>query len=152
MKTILEDLDQPQDKEKQISVNTKRLSGNMDQLSGKKEPESGRTELEPGKTELSSGKEKPVLGNANQLPGNNDRLLGKADLETEPSSGKAEPGPSNGCRLWEELEPIFGEEDNEESVTKKSESRNVGSPVDEGKMEPMKEYDSFKGGDMIWTD
>jgi hypothetical protein len=79
------------------------------------------------------GKEKPVLGNANQLPGNVDRLLGKANLETEPSLGKAEPGPSYGCRLQEELEPISGEEDNEESVTKKSESGNVGSPVDEEK-------------------
>jgi hypothetical protein len=47
--------------------------------------------------------------------------------------GKAEPGPCYGCRLQEELEPISGEEDNEESVTKKSESGNVGSPVDEEK-------------------
>jgi hypothetical protein len=78
--------------------------------------------------------EKPVLGNTNQLPGNIDRLSGKADPETE------------------ELEPISGEEDNEESVTKKSGSRNVGSPVDEEKMEPMKEYDSVKGGDTIQAD
>jgi hypothetical protein len=68
-------------------------------------------------TEPSSGKEKWVLGNANQLPGNVDRLSGKADQETEPSSGNAEPGPSYGCGLQEELEPILGEEDNEESVT-----------------------------------
>jgi hypothetical protein len=46
----------------------------------------------------------------------------------------------------------FGKEDNEESVTKKSESENVGSLVDEEKMEPMKEYDSVKGGGMIRTD
>jgi hypothetical protein len=78
--------------------------------------------------------EKPVLGNTNQLPGNIDRLSGKADPETE------------------ELEPISGEEDNEESVTKKSGSRNVGSPVDEEKMEPMKEYDSVKRGDTIQAD
>jgi hypothetical protein len=50
------------------------------------------------------------------------------------------------------LEPISGEEENEESITKKSESRNVGSPTDEEKMEPMKEYELVKGGDMIRTD
>jgi hypothetical protein len=53
------------------------------------------------------------------------------------------------CGLREELELISGEEDNEESVTKKSEFRNVGSPVDEEKIESMKEYDSVKGGDTI---
>jgi hypothetical protein len=67
-------------------------------------------------------------------------------------SGKAEPGSSYGCGLREELEPILGKENNEESVTKKSESRNVGSPVDERKTEPMKEYDSVKDGSMIWID
>jgi hypothetical protein len=50
------------------------------------------------------------------------------------------------------LEPISGEEDNEESVTKKSMSENVRSPVDEEKMEPMKEYDSVKAGGMMRTD
>jgi hypothetical protein len=50
------------------------------------------------------------------------------------------------------LEPILRKEDNEESVTKKSESTNIGSPVDEEKMEPMKEYDSVKGGGTIQTD
>jgi hypothetical protein len=50
------------------------------------------------------------------------------------------------------LEPILGKENNEESVTKKSEFRNVGSPVDEGKTESMKEYDSVKDGSTIWTD
>jgi hypothetical protein len=50
------------------------------------------------------------------------------------------------------LEPILGKENNEESVTKKSEFRNVGSPVDEGKIESMKEYDSVKDGSTIWTD
>jgi hypothetical protein len=50
------------------------------------------------------------------------------------------------------LEQISGEEDNEELVARKSESWNVGSHVDEGKMEPMKEYDSVKGGDMIHID
>jgi hypothetical protein len=50
------------------------------------------------------------------------------------------------------LEPILGKENNEESVTKKCESRNVGSPVDDEKMEPMKEYDSVKGGGTIQTD
>jgi hypothetical protein len=50
------------------------------------------------------------------------------------------------------LEPISGKEDNEELVTKKSESRNVGSPVDEEKTEPMKEYDSVKGCGMICID
>jgi hypothetical protein len=74
--------------------------------------------------------------------------LGKADPGIEPSSGKVEPGPSYRCGLREESEPISGEENNEESVTKKSESKNVGSPIDEEKMEPMKEYDSVKGGDM----
>jgi hypothetical protein len=148
-KLILEDSNQLRDKEKLIPGNAKWLPGNTDRLSGKIELESGRTELEPGKTEPSSGKEKPVLGNANQLPGNIDRLSGKVDPETEPSLGKAEPGWSCGCGLREELEPISNKEDNEESVTKKGESRNVGSPVDEGKMEPMKEYDSVKDGSMI---
>jgi hypothetical protein len=66
--------------------------------------------------------------------------------------GKAEQGPSYRCWLWEELELISSRGDNEESVTKKSESSNVGSPADEEKMEPMKEYDSFKGGGTIQTD
>jgi hypothetical protein len=35
---------------------------------------------------------------------------------------------------------------------KKSESGNIGSPVDEEKMELMKEYDSVKGGDTIRAD
>jgi ribonuclease HI len=64
-KSILEDSDQLQDKEKLIPDNTKRLPSNMDHLPGKTEPESGRTELEPGKTEPSSSKEKPILGNTN---------------------------------------------------------------------------------------
>jgi hypothetical protein len=66
--------------------------------------------------------------------------------------GKAEPEPSYGCGLQEELEPISGEEDNAESVTKKSLSGNVGSPVDEEKTVLMKEYDSVKGGDTIRID
>jgi hypothetical protein len=66
--------------------------------------------------------------------------------------GKVEPGPSYGCRLWEELELISGKENNEELITKKSESGNIGSPVDEGKMELMKEYDSVKDGSTIRTD
>jgi hypothetical protein len=49
------------------------------------------------------------------------------------------------------MEPISGKENNEESVTKKCESGNVGSPVEE-EMEPMKEYDSVKGGGTIQTD
>jgi hypothetical protein len=138
-KWILEDSDRLRGKEKPILGNTKRLPGNTDWLSGKTEPESVRTESEPGKTELSSGKEKPVLGNAIQLLGNVDQLSGKADSGIEPSSGKEELGPSYGCGLWEELEPTSGKEDSEESVTKKSESGNIGSPVDEEKMEPMKE-------------
>jgi hypothetical protein len=66
--------------------------------------------------------------------------------------GKAEPEPTYGCGLREEMKLILGEEDNEESVTKKSKSGNVGSTVDKEKLEPMKEYDSVKGGDMIRTD
>jgi hypothetical protein len=53
--------------------------------------------------------------------------------------------------LQEELEPISGKENNEESVTKKRESRNIGSPIDEGKTELM-EYDSVNDGSMIQTD
>jgi hypothetical protein len=97
-------------------------------------------------------KEKLILSNAKRLLANTDWLSGKADLETELSLDKAESGPSYGCRLREELELISGEEENEESVTKKSESGNGGSPADEEKMEPMKEYDSVKGGDVIRTD
>jgi hypothetical protein len=37
-------------------------------------------------------------------------------------------------------------------LLRKSESGNIGSPVDEEKMEPMKEYDSVKGGVIIRTD
>jgi hypothetical protein len=80
------------------------------------------------------------------------RLSGKADPGIDPGSGKAEPGPSYGCGLQEESEPILGKENNEGLVTKKSESENVGSPIDEEKMEPMKEYDLVKGGGMIRTD
>jgi hypothetical protein len=130
-KLILEDSNQVRDKEKSIPGNVKRLSGNADHLSEKIEPKTGSTESEPGKRESSSGKEKPVLGNAIQLPGNVDRLLEKADPEVELSLGKAELGPSYGCGLREELEPILGKENNEESVTKKSESGNNVSPVDE---------------------
>jgi hypothetical protein len=95
-------------------------------------------------------KEKPIPGNVKRLPSNTDRLSGK----TKPESGRieSEPRPSYGCGLWEELEPISGEEDNEESITNKSESGNIGSPIDKEKMELMKEYDSVKGGDMIRTD
>jgi hypothetical protein len=50
------------------------------------------------------------------------------------------------------LKLILGEEDSEESVTKKSMSENVGSTVDEEKMELMKEYDSVKGDGAIQTD
>jgi hypothetical protein len=151
-KLILEGSNQLRDKEKPISGNAKWLPGNRDRLSGKTESETRRTESEPGKIESSSGKEKPVLGSANQLPGNIDRLSRKADPETELSSGKAKPGPSYGCGLREELEPISSEEDNEESVAKKSESGNVGSLIDEGKIELMKECDSVKGSDTIRTD
>jgi hypothetical protein len=78
-----------------------------------------------------------------------DWLLGKADPGTEPGLGKVEPRPTYGCGLWEGLEPILGKENSEESITKTSESGNVGSPVDEEKMEPVKEYDSVKGGGTI---
>jgi hypothetical protein len=93
-----------------------------------------------------------VLGNANQLPSNIDRLLGKAKPGIELGSGKVEPGPCYGCGLREELEAISCKEDNKELVTKKSESGNVVSPVDEEKTEPMKEFDSVKGGGTIQTD
>jgi hypothetical protein len=92
------------------------------------------------------------MGNTDQLPGNIDWLSGKANPGTESGSGKAEPGLSYGCGLREELEPISGKENNDESVTKKSESGNVGSHVDEEKKEPMKEYDSVKGGGTIQAD
>jgi hypothetical protein len=151
-KPILEDSDRLRGKEKLISGNAKRLSGNTDRLFGKIEPESGRTESEPGKMELSSGKEKLVLGNSNWLSGNIDQLSEKTYPGTEPGSGTAELGPSYGCRLREEWEPILGKEDNEESVTKKSESGNVGPPIDEEKKEPMKEYDLVKGGGTIRID
>jgi hypothetical protein len=65
---------------------------------------------------------------------------------------KAEPGPSSGYGLREELEPISSKESNEELVTGKTKSGNIGSPIDEGKTEPMKEYDSVKDGSMMQTD
>jgi hypothetical protein len=136
-KPMLEDFDQLQCKNKPISGNVKRLPGNTDRLSGKIEPESGRTESKPGKIEPSSIKEKLVLGNANQLSGNMDWLSGKADPGTELGSGKAKLGPSYRCGLREEFEPISGKDYNEELVTKKSESGNVGSPVVEEKMDLM---------------
>jgi hypothetical protein len=40
----------------------------------------------------------------------------------------------------------------EESVTKKDEVEKDGSPLDEGKMKPIMEGDSVKGGDTIRTD
>jgi hypothetical protein len=57
------------------------------------------------------------------------------------------------------VEPISDKEDNEESVTKKSESENDGWPVDKEKMKPMKEDDSVKvvvrsgliGGCHFWS-
>jgi ribonuclease HI len=150
-KPTLEDSDLLWDKEQLILGNAKWLPGNTDRLLRKIEPGSGRIESEPGKTKPISVKEKPVLGNANQLSGNEDRLSGKSDLETEPSLGKVEPGPSYRWGLWEELEPISGEEHNEESITKKSNFENIGSPADEEKLEPIMEYDSMKGGEMIWT-
>jgi hypothetical protein len=77
------------------------------------------------------------------------RSKGKPILEDlDLLRGNAKSGPSYECGLREELEPILGKENNEELVTKKSESGNVGSPVDEEKTEPMKEYDSVKGGDL----
>jgi hypothetical protein len=111
----------------------------------------GRTKSKPGKTEPSY-KEKLILGNTNELLGNVDRLSRKANPGTEPGSGKVEPVPSYECGLREELEPILCKENNEESVTKKSESENVGSPVDEEKMELMEEYDLVKGGGTIRID
>jgi hypothetical protein len=92
------------------------------------------------------------LGNENQLSCNVDRLSGKVDPAIELGSGKAELRPSYGCGLREELEPVSGREENEELVTKKSESRNVGSPIDEEKTEPMKEYNLVKGCGMIQID
>jgi hypothetical protein len=77
--------------------------------------------------------EKPILGNTNQLSGNVDWLSGRADLGPESDSNKAEQGPSYGCGLLEELELILDNEDNEELVTKKNESGNDGSPVDDEK-------------------
>jgi hypothetical protein len=132
--------------------NTKQLPVNMNRLPRKIGPDLGRIGSKPRKIEPSSGKEKPVRGNTNQLLGNVDRLSGKADPATELGLGKAKPGLSYGCGLREELEPILGKEDNEESVTKKSEFRNVGSPIDEDKTEPMMEYDSIKGSGTIQTD
>jgi hypothetical protein len=49
------------------------------------------------------------------------------------------------------LESISGKENNEELVTKKSESGNIRSPIDEGTTELMKEYDSIKEGSTIQT-
>jgi hypothetical protein len=123
-KPILEDSGWLRDKEKSILGKAKRLPSNTDRLSGKTELESGRTESEPRKIETSLGEEKSVLGNTNQLPGNIDKLSGKADLKIELSYR---------CGLREEMEPISGEEYNEESITKKSESGNIGSPIDEEK-------------------
>jgi hypothetical protein len=151
-KPILEDSDRLWDKEKPILGNAKRLPGNTDRFSGKTELESGRTGSGPEETEPSSGKEKPIIGNANHLLGNVHRLSGKTYPGEQSGLDKAELGPSYGCGVWVELEPISDREDNEESVTKKSKSGNDGSPVDKEKMEPMKEYDSVKGGGMIPTD
>jgi hypothetical protein len=113
-KSILDDYDRLRDKEKPILGNAKCLPGNTDWLLGKMELELGRIESEPRKIEPSLSKEKLVLGNTNQLLGNVYQLLGKADPEIEPSLGKAEPGPSYGCGIREELEPISDKEDNKE--------------------------------------
>jgi hypothetical protein len=50
------------------------------------------------------------------------------------------------------MEPILDKESNEQSVTWKSKPGNVGSPIDEGNMVPVKEYDLVKDGSMIQTD
>jgi ribonuclease HI len=118
-KLIQEDSDRLWGKEKLILGNAKQLPGNMARLSGK-------TESEPGKTEPSSGKEKPVLGNANQLPGNVERLSGKADPGTKPGLGMAKLGPSYGCGLQEELEPILGKENSEESLLRRASPGTLG--------------------------
>jgi hypothetical protein len=96
------------------------------------------------------------------LPGKTGPDLGK----TEPESGKAESGSSKaelesgkmkseqGCEigLQEEAKPTSVERFKEESVMKKDEVEKDGSPLDKGKMKPITEGDSAKGGDTIQTD
>jgi hypothetical protein len=105
--------------------------------------------------------EKTILDNMNQL-------LGKTlpDLQkTEPESGKTEPGSGkaelesgkteleHGCEigLREEAKQTLGERFKEELVTKKDEVEKDVSPLEEGKAKPIREGDSVKGGDTIWT-
>jgi hypothetical protein len=97
----------------------------------------------------------------NWLPGKTGPKLGK----TEPESGKIEPGSGKaelksgktelerGCeiRLREAAKPTSVERFME-SVTKKDEVGKDGSPLDEGKMKPITEDDSVKGGDTIQID
>jgi hypothetical protein len=106
--------------------------------------------------------EKPMLDNTNQLPRKTGLNSGKTEPEsgnTEPGSGKAEPKPGKvepeqgyEIRLREEAKPTSVEMFKEESVLKKDEVDKDGSPLDEGKMKPIMEGDSVKGGDTIQKD
>jgi hypothetical protein len=74
--------------------------------------------------------------------------LGKA----EPKSGKTEP--EQGCEvgLREEAKPTSVERFKEESIMKKDGAEKDGLPLDEGRMKPITEGDSVKGGDTIRSD
>jgi hypothetical protein len=106
--------------------------------------------------------EKLILDNTNWLQGKPGPDLGKTELEsgkTEPELGKIELGfgkaeLEQGCEigLREEEKPTLVERFKEESVTKKDEVEKHGTPLDEGKMKPIMEGDSVKGGDTIRTD
>jgi hypothetical protein len=102
------------------------IPNNMNQLPNKTGPDSGNTGPESGKTEPCSGKEKMESG--------------KTELK-------------QGCEigLREEAKPT-SVETFKESVMKKDEVEKDGSPLDEGKMKPITEGDSVKGGDTIRTD
>jgi hypothetical protein len=74
--------------------------------------------------------------------------LGKA----EPKLGKTEP--EQGCEvgLREDAKPTSVERFKEESIMKKDEAEKDGLPLDEGRMKPITEGDSVKGGDTIRSD
>jgi hypothetical protein len=99
----------------------------MNRLPGKIGLDSGKTEPESGKTEPDLGKSEPELGKT-----------------------RSEPGCEIG--LWEEAKPTSVERFKEELVTKKDGVEKDGLPLGEGKMKPITEGDSLKGGDTVQTD
>jgi hypothetical protein len=93
-------------------------------------------------------KRKLMLENSDQLEDKGKlildkvhRLLGNSDLES-----------SNTGESQDKAKPTSGKEANEESVTKENEFENVGSPLDEERMKPIRVDELVKDGDTVRID